>query len=282
MIHVTDRDRASKALNLLMAGHGVALAMATGSLLLALAPSNDWTMSFDSMRTLAWIGIDVVVTLGFVLLATTLVDRQLVVPLAVVSVFDLLLDVASMAVQYVAVTPAPSAGLLTFTAIAARVLTVWLLVRLLRGVKPWLSTALVIAGAVAIGRALASQLFPQEVWLQVRFSPGFAWFSLISGVVQSTLLLLAFFTVRASLDHAPDVSSPSAGVAPPPAGSPTTTNDVTSGALLLAAGVLITLWSYSSAAGGGRYLIATGAIGVGLGRIIRGLVRGSQKRSGEQ
>lgn len=49
--------------------------------------------------------------------------------------------------------------------------------------------------------------------------------------------------------------------------------DFVVGGILLAVGIGVSMVSYSSASGGGRYVVATGAIGVGIGRIIRGLIR---------
>jgi hypothetical protein len=38
-------------------------------------------------------------------------------------------------------------------------------------------------------------------------------------------------------------------------------------------GIGVTVVSMEAASNGGRYVVATGAIGVGLGRIIRGFIR---------
>ncbi len=45
------------------------------------------------------------------------------------------------------------------------------------------------------------------------------------------------------------------------------------GGLLLAVGLGVTVVSMEAASNGGRYVVATGAIGVGVGRLIRGLIR---------
>ena len=44
-----------------------------------------------------------------------------------------------------------------------------------------------------------------------------------------------------------------------------------SGVAILGLGLFVTVASYSGAQGGGRYIVATGAIVVGLVRIVRGL-----------
>jgi hypothetical protein len=52
------------------------------------------------------------------------------------------------------------------------------------------------------------------------------------------------------------------------------------GAALLLGGLVVSVASYSfasSGSGGGRYVVATGLIGVGLGRLIRGIIRASKQ-----
>jgi len=57
--------------------------------------------------------------------------------------------------------------------------------------------------------------------------------------------------------------------------APSATRDFVVGGIWLAGGVLVTLGSFAAASsgGGGRYVITTGAIAYGIGRLIRGLAR---------
>ena len=45
------------------------------------------------------------------------------------------------------------------------------------------------------------------------------------------------------------------------------------GGIWLAGGVIVTLASYASASGGGRYIVTTGAIAYGLVRMVPGSMR---------
>ena len=71
-------------------------------------------------------------------------------------------------------------------------------------------------------------------------------------------------------------SASEASGAPEPASGPDGKTDLLVGGLLLGGGLLVTLASYSSASGGGRYVVTTGAIAVGIVRIVRGLTRVSR------
>jgi hypothetical protein len=91
-----------------------------------------------------------------------------------------------------------------------------------------------------------------------RFVAGIALQLLVLGLLRRLLQGGAAATAQ------PAAATP--GVTPPP-------RDIAVGAACLGAGLLVTFVSYSSAAGGGRYVVATGAIAYGLARLIRGFVR---------
>lgn len=58
-----------------------------------------------------------------------------------------------------------------------------------------------------------------------------------------------------------------------PAEATSPISDFLVGGILLAVGIGVTVASLAAASDGGRYVVATGAIGVGLVRIICGFVR---------
>jgi hypothetical protein len=77
-------------------------------------------------------------------------------------------------------------------------------------------------------------------------------------------------------DTASEAPRAPASVSPPASDAST---DFVIGGLLLVVGLAVTIGSFmvaSSASGGGRYVVATGAIAVGVGRLIRGAVRASR------
>lgn len=94
-------------------------------------------------------------------------------------------------------------------------------------------------------------------------------------VFNASAVLACGFALRSAVSGGPQVQAvvAAAGLQPAPAQPIHPGADLLVGGILLAVGVGVTMISFSSASGGGRYVIATGAIGVGLVRLIRGLVR---------
>jgi hypothetical protein len=94
---------------------------------------------------------------------------------------------------------------------------------------------------------------------------------LTAAVVYSILLFVLVKRLRAQPSAIDDAQAP-LGVEP--VGS-TPDADILWGVILLGGGLLVSVGSYVTAhsGGGGRYVFTTGLIGVGIGRLIRGLRR---------
>ncbi len=88
-------------------------------------------------------------------------------------------------------------------------------------------------------------------------------------------LALTWFARKTTLEgEVSPVSPREAGLTSPVAEAPASpAADFAIGAVLLVIGLGVTAVSMSAASGGGRYVVATGAIGVGLGRVIRGFIK---------
>jgi hypothetical protein len=116
--------------------------------------------------------------------------------------------------------------------------------------------ALSVLGAVFMGAFRAGGLAQLDMWLGTALRV--AWCAVV-------LVALHLLSQRASTVEASG--------APEPASAPSGKTDLVVGGVWLGGGLLVTLASYSSASGSGRYVITTGAIAVGIARIFRGLMR---------
>lgn len=166
---------------------------------------------------------------------------------------------------------------LMLASLAERGLLLWLLVLLLRERHPWgLMVAVGVFGVSAMRMAVPFALSLGVIGTGVFGSPlyGVAMTGVTVLTSGGSLVLLWFArqTVLEGGDGA--VPAREAGLVPPtpqPAASPGA--DFAIGAVLLLIGIGVTAVSMSAASGGGRYVVATGAIGVGIGRLIRGFIK---------
>ena len=97
----------------------------------------------------------------------------------------------------------------------------------------------------------------------------------------ATALVVAAAALKASVaggsQNTPALVA-AAGLQPAPAAPVAPAADFLVGGILLAVGIGVTGVSLAAASNGGRYVVATGAIAVGAGRIIRGFVRLGRSR----
>ncbi len=119
--------------------------------------------------------------------------------------------------------------------------------------------ALSLLGLIFEGPLRKAEVAQLEMWVGAGLT-----------VAWSAVVLVALYRLS---QRAP--SSEASG-APEPASAPDGKTDILVGGLLLGGGLLVTLASYSSASGGGRYVVTTGAIAVGIVRLVRGLTRVSR------
>ena len=168
-------------------------------------------------------------------------------------------------------------GGLTLLGLVERALVLWLLVSLLRGKHSW--GPMLAVGLFGIGLARSALPFAISLGaMQMEFysSPLYR-VALIGMTVLSSggSLVLTWFARKTTLEGDEAAVSPrEAGLATPVPNAPASpAADFAIGAVLLVIGIGVTAVSMSAASGGGRYIVATGAIGVGLGRLIRGFIR---------
>ncbi len=158
-------------------------------------------------------------------------------------------------------------------------LVFWLALRRLGGeggiVAPWMTPAYVSMRVFSALIPLVRWALPFEVmrayFLDGPFSLPYRIFTLLLHAGFSAVMLVVLYRL-----HAVGVRRAGIGV---PLAEPTprasAQRDLVIGGLWLGGGLLVTLVSYSAASsgGGGRYIVTTGAIVIGLVRVVRGLTR---------
>lgn len=135
-----------------------------------------------------------------------------------------------------------------------------------------------LLGASAVFSLLRATLSPEtqrELFVTGAFAAAIAWVRVILTAIRGVFPILVVRTLMLGRTG-PIAASAEGELEAPPSG----TRDIVIGALWLVGGLVVTLGSYSSASssGGGRYVVTTGAIVIGVVRIVRGLLRSGQQR----
>ena len=279
---ITNQPAALRGANLLL-GYAIGSAFAwVVSVVMSRVFSSSNFEASQAAQQLLWLGLSVVLAVGVILIATA-VDRPalawtLVALVAVGAMFDLgftllqLFAKDSFHLWSLISWPSMLLGL------AERVVFLIFLVQLAGPTKPWAIIVALIAGAGSALRTLTSVLFTLRV---IEFGQVMSWYPYFTGVMGlvglSSVLALVIGARSTIAQSVSSAGSPVVAAAAEVPASPAA--DFGIGAVLLALGVGVSVASYAAASSGsgGRYVVATGFIGVGLGRLIRGLMRLSKQ-----
>ena len=161
-----------------------------------------------------------------------------------------------------------------------RALLLWLLVSLLGKKHTWgIMVAVGVMGISLMRTALPWAISLGATSVELFSSPLYRYGLMAASVVSSsaTLVLLWFARQTVLEGGNTEISPREAGLAPPPVHENNSAGaDFAIGAVVLLIRIGVTVVSMSSASGGGRYVVATGAIGVGIARIVRGFIKVSR------
>lgn len=287
-MRITDPVRARSAFTLLLVAAGVNFgAYLLQSLLSRLTPSLFGTPSEIALQVI-WLGIAGLYGFALVQLASAVDEPTL--PWAAVALvglnaaIDIGYAVLSLTGNYGMLGPlgTPLSGITMLLGLVERGLILWILVSF---ATPRFSWTMPIAATMLLV-STARYAFSFAVSLQLvdgmkLFESGV--YALVTTVVglftSSMMLVIAWFARVAVLDFtngiAPTIPPQEHGLyAAPVVEQPASAGaDFAIGAVILGIGVAVTFISVSTASNGGRYIVATGAIAVGLARIIRGFIR---------
>jgi hypothetical protein len=166
---------------------------------------------------------------------------------------------------------------LMLASLAERALLLWLIVALLGKKHTWgIMVAVGVMGISLMRTALPWAISFGAANVEI-FSSPFYRFGLMAASMLTggaTLVMLWFARLTVLEGGNAEISAREAGLAPSPVQQKTSAGaDFAIGAVVLLIGIGVTAVSMSSASGGGRYVVATGAIGVGIARIIRGFIK---------
>lgn len=283
-MRVTDHARVASGTTLLFFGHAASFSLFVLSQLVGRIVPGFFGSPAELALQALWLGVAGVVVAGLVQVALG-VDAPLV-PWAAAA-FMILDELASLSLFALRATGNLGASSQFGFAVnvlfvfAQRGLVLWVLASLSRRRYAWAPVLGVLTFAMTVLRwgfsMLLSLRFVEFSSVIGIYGPVSAVIGLVSGLSALSLAYVARRAVHEEKAHgaAPEVPPQEQGLHAPVAAEPpaSLTADFAIGAVILLIGVVVTLVSVSAASNGGRYLVATGAIGVGLGRIIRGFVR---------
>jgi len=286
-MNVTDSGRASSAANLVVgavAAHvGLSLLsmVLVGLVMRAMGPET-WFSASQFM----WIAVDGFLAFALFQLAAQLRDEE-AGPMrlaAIAVVASIVLDLVQFGINEVHLLPGGASSILSVLNVALNV-----------GVK-----AVLLYAFVKVGGTKQAWMIPVAglVMLLVVLKSGFNIASVLAlvspevrrgavmtivlpGMSLVSLLGLAAtaFGMKLAVNTAPQTEAIRAAAGLQPATAPEPISpaaDFLIGGILLLVGIGVSVVSFSSASGGGRYVVATGAIGVGIGRILRGIIRAAK------
>lgn len=278
-MNVTDSQRAASASTLMVAG----LAANVGFYLLSIIVN--WLVpgAYDSpwrhVETIAWLGLDVLLAVALFQLAAAVEQGGLLRLSAVLLLSSIVLDLPLYLLR-------DGDGLFHLDRLFSVLSLLFLVfirgalsaafVQLTRYTHPWVLPLLGVVVVLTVVRVgLSAALSFGAVSTDVFVTPLYRYVMPLISVFNSGATLVAGFAVRSAVSGAPQTQSvlATAGLVPQAPEPLNPMADFLVGGILLAVGIGVTAISYSSASGGGKYVIATGAVGVGLGRIIRGVIR---------
>lgn len=275
-MRVTDSARASSAATLLVAGFAANLGLTFLSWVINLVLSPSFDGPWRTIEELLWTGSSVVLVIGLLQLAGALEDRTLPLVTAVAWIAMTLVDLAGLVLQHTAGDLGRYAwDLSALLSLGARGLLWVLAARLAMATRAWVVPLLGVVAILSLGRtALSVATSHQLVSTELYRSPFYGPVSMAVSLFNVVAMLVVMLAVKAAVSGASVVpAGAAAGLVPSPEVPESPAADFVVGGILLLVGVGVTVVSLAAASNGGRYLVATGAIGVGLGRLIRGFIR---------
>lgn len=169
----------------------------------------------------------------------------------------------------------------TLLSIGARGVLFFFFIRVTLSTRAWVTPMLVLSFIFTLMRhGLTLVITHANLGSDLYGNPAFRYgsiFSTLYGGVASILAAWAVTQTFKGMSAAPPTAQQ--GLQPAIETTPASPSaDFVIGGILLVVGIAVTAISMEAASNGGRYVVATGAIGVGLGRIIRGLIRLGKSR----
>ncbi|MDP1826272.1 MAG: hypothetical protein Q8L48_23595 [Archangium sp.] len=280
-MNVTDSTRASSAAVLMVGGLAANVVLTLLSYAVNFLAPGSSVGAFPLIQELLWLGAVGVLVVGLFQLSGAVDEPVLLRATGVAFIVNSLVDLAATLLS-------PRMGLelgsfsqllygaSTLLSLVARGLLLFCLVRLAMKTHAWVmpllgTVALITLMRSAFSLASMAHLVPIDLYRNSVYRLAMPLLSLFNAVA----LVVSALAVKAAVAGAPSTPTlvAAAGLQPAPAEPVAPIADFLVGGILLAVGIGVTVVSLAAASEGGRYVVATGAIGVGLVRIVRGFIR---------
>lgn len=269
-------QRASSASTLVLGGLAANLGLTFLSLVISKLVPGSYEGPWPMIEGLLWLGAAGTLAVGLFQLSSVvthgLMLQAAAVTLLVQAVIDLVATLASEKLGGPAVYDATS----VFSLVTRGLLIVALVQATLK-THAWVLPLLGTVGVLTLARTgLSIAVQHQFVSYEVYRNPLFAVAMPLVSLFNAGALLVAAIALKGAVAGSPNNPQAlvaAAGLRPSEPEPVAPGADFLVGAILLAVGIGVTVFSLSTASNGGRYVVATGAIGVGLGMIIRGFIR---------
>lgn len=279
-MNATDSQKASTGTALVLAGLVANLGLTVLSYAVSYLVPHSYDGLYPIIEDLLWLGAVGVLAAGLFQLSWATHQLTLLQVTAAALVVNALVDSASTVLRLKFETVVNAFGPLLYDGTAtfslvARCLLLWCLVRLSMKTHAWVLPLLATVGLLTVMRTALSLAMMHNLIDGLYSSPVFRFGTLLLSLFNAGALVVGALAVKASMSATPDTPGlvAAAGLRPSPAAPEAPIADFLVGGILLAVGVGVTVVSLAASSNGGRYVVATGAITVGIVRIIRGFVR---------
>ncbi len=275
-MNVTDSQRASSASTLVLGGLAANLGLTLLSFVVGKLVPGSSEGAWPMIEELLWLGAMVTAATGLFQLSALVEDglalRTAAAALLVQAVFELAFTLAKDKIG------GPIAyDVSMLISLATRGVLIFALVQATLKTHAWVLPVLGTVAALSLMRTgLSIAIQHQLIGYEVYRYPGVSIAMPLVSLFNAGGFVVAAFALKGAVSSSPN-NTPAlmaaAGLRPAEPEPVAPGADFLVGGILLAVGVGVTVISLTAASNGGRYVVATGAIGVGLGRIIRGFIR---------
>jgi len=282
-VTITDQPAAQRGANLLLGyAIGAAVLWLVNVLVSRVLPVSAFE-SLDAAMQLGWLGLAVVFAVGVVFIGTASDRPGLAWALVGLITVGALFDLAFTLLRLFLKDDLTFWSLLSYPSmvvgLAERVVFLVFAVRLCGPSRPWALLVALVAGGVGVLRLAAGVALSLRLFDYGAVGDWYPLFLGVMGLVSMGGTLALIIGARSAIVQTATGLAPAVGVARVSHEPVSPAADLGIGAVLLVVGLAISVGSYAlaSSSGGGRYLVATGFIGVGVGRLIRGMMRAAKQ-----
>jgi hypothetical protein len=280
-MNVTDSQKASSGAVLMLGALGANLVLTLLSFTVGWLLSNSSEGPFRIIEELLWLGAVGVLVAGLFQLSQAVDEPTLLHAAIAALILNSLVDTVmtllgrQLEEQLGLVGLLANDGSMAF-ALISRFLLLVALARLSMKTHAWVvpllgTVALFTLMRTAFSVAAIHRVINIELYSSPAYRVGMPLVSLFNAVA----FIVAALAVKSAVAGGPNTQRlvADAGLRPSAPTPMAPGADFLVGGILLAVGIGVTTVSMASASNGGRYVVATGAIAVGIGRIIRGFIR---------